>query len=55
MRAVFRPVHGNDRLFCCSIETAEAVKVLYNTFISMKIAWANHGHGAVPQDRRGLR
>ena len=42
MRAVFGPVHGNDRLFPCGIETAEAIKVLYNTFLSMKIVWANH-------------
>lgn len=42
MRAAFLPVHGDDRLFCCDIVTAESVKVLYNTFISMKIVWANH-------------
>lgn len=42
LRAVFSPVHGDDRLFHCDIVTAESIKVYYNTYISMKIAWANH-------------
>lgn len=39
--SVFSPVHGEDRTFHCDIVTAEAIKVFYNTFISMKIVWAN--------------
>lgn len=41
LREVFLPVHG-DRGFSCDIVTAESVKVFYNTFISMKVVWANH-------------
>jgi UDPglucose 6-dehydrogenase len=41
IRDVFTPLHGEDRVFGCGIETGEAIKVLYNTFISMKIVWAN--------------
>ncbi len=40
--AVFSPVHGEDRLFICDITTAESIKVFYNTYVSMKIVWANH-------------
>lgn len=39
---VFTPVHGRNLLFTCDITTAEMIKVLYNTYISMKIVWANH-------------
>lgn len=42
LRSVFQPVHGDDRLFHCDITTAEAIKVFYNTFVSLKIVWANH-------------
>lgn len=42
LRDVFLPVHGNDRLFCTDIVTAESIKVLYNTYVSTKIVWANH-------------
>jgi UDPglucose 6-dehydrogenase len=42
MRDVFQPVHESDRLFTCDIVTAESIKAYYNTFISMKIVWANH-------------
>ena len=38
---VFGPVLGGDRLHVCDIDTAEAIKVFYNTFISMKIVFAN--------------
>jgi UDPglucose 6-dehydrogenase len=38
---VFAPLHGGSRLFVTSIENAEAIKVLYNTFISVKVVWAN--------------
>jgi UDPglucose 6-dehydrogenase len=38
---VFGPVHRYDILYRCDIETAEAIKVFYNTFISMKIVFAN--------------
>jgi len=41
LRSVFLPLHGNDRLYVCDIDTAEAIKVFYNTFISMKIVFAN--------------
>jgi UDPglucose 6-dehydrogenase len=51
--AVFSPVHEEeDRTFRCDITTAESIKVFYNTFISMKVVWANavmemcHGTGA---------
>lgn len=39
---IYLPLHGNDRLFRCDITTAESIKVLYNTYVSMKIVWANH-------------
>lgn len=39
---VFLPVHGTDKRFICDIVTAESIKVFYNTYISMKIVWANH-------------
>lgn len=42
MLEVLGPVQGRGRLFWCDIITAESIKVLYNTFISMKIVWANH-------------
>lgn len=42
LRSVFKPVHGNDRLFVTGYTTAESIKVLYNTFVSMKVVWANH-------------
>lgn len=38
---VFSPVHGADLLYVTEVETAEAIKVFYNTFISMKIVFAN--------------
>lgn len=38
---VFKPVHSARRLVT-SVENAELIKVAYNTFISMKIVWANH-------------
>lgn len=38
---VFEPVHGNSRLYVTDIESAEAVKVFYNVFISAKIVFAN--------------
>lgn len=38
---VFALVHDAPRLVC-SVADAEAIKVLYNTFISLKIVWANH-------------
>jgi UDPglucose 6-dehydrogenase len=41
LETVFMPVHGLP-LCRCSIATAESIKVFYNTFISMKIVWANH-------------
>ena len=41
LAAVFTPVHGDDRLHVCDIDTAEAIKIFYNTFISMKIVFAN--------------
>jgi len=39
---VFVPVHGADKRFCCDIVTAESIKMLYNSYVSMKIVWANH-------------
>lgn len=42
VRDIFWPVHGNaSKLLVTSIENAEAIKVFYNTFVSMKIVWAN--------------
>ena len=38
---VFDPVHAAAPVLC-TIADAEMAKVAYNTFISMKIAWANH-------------
>jgi UDPglucose 6-dehydrogenase len=38
---VFAPLHKGDRLAVTSIENAEAIKVLYNTWISTKVAWGN--------------
>jgi UDPglucose 6-dehydrogenase len=40
--SVFYPVHQAEKLFLTDIVTAESIKVYYNTFISMKIVWANH-------------
>lgn len=41
LASVFFPVHNGNRLYYSDITTAESIKVLYNTFISMKIVWAN--------------
>ena len=41
LRDALAPVHGKDLLFECDVESAEAIKVLYNTFISTKIVFAN--------------
>lgn len=45
VQRVFEPVHAEtgtpDRTFICGIPEAEAIKVFYNTFISMKIVFAN--------------
>jgi len=42
MARVFSPVHGGrDRTFLCRVEDGELIKVAYNTFISMKVTWAN--------------
>lgn len=41
LREVYRPVHGGDLLYVCSVETAEAIKVLYNTAISCKVVLGN--------------
>lgn len=41
LRDVFLPLHDSDKRFICDITTAEAIKVFYNTFISLKIVWAN--------------
>lgn len=38
---VFAAVHDAPRI-ACTYADAEATKVLYNTFISLKIVWANH-------------
>jgi len=38
---VFALVHDAPR-YACPIADAEAIKVLYNTYISLKIIWANH-------------
>lgn len=38
---VFFPVHKADLVYECGIETAEAIKVLYNLAISSKIVFAN--------------
>lgn len=38
---VFEPVHGKSKLFVTDVETAEAIKVFYNTYISSKIVFAN--------------
>lgn len=38
---VFAGVHDAPRV-ACTIADAEAIKVLYNTYISLKIVWANH-------------
>lgn len=41
LRRVLEPVHGADLLYVTGIENAEAIKVFYNCFISMKIVFAN--------------
>jgi UDPglucose 6-dehydrogenase len=41
LRSVLAPVHGKDLLFCCDIETAEAIKIFYNTAISVKVVLGN--------------
>lgn len=41
LEKVFIPLHGDNKLFVTSIETAEAIKVFYNVFISTKIVFAN--------------
>lgn len=40
VRAVYRTVHDAP-LFVTTVETAELIKVTYNTFITQKITWAN--------------
>lgn len=41
MLPVFQPVHKADKLYLTDITSAEMIKVTYNTFISMKIVFAN--------------
>ncbi len=38
---VFQPLHGKNKLYITTIETAEAIKIFYNVFISTKIVFAN--------------
>jgi UDPglucose 6-dehydrogenase len=37
----YRSIHAEDLLFRATIENAEVIKVTYNTFISLKLAFAN--------------
>lgn len=35
------PDHNHPPIYNCSVSSAEAIKVLYNTYITQKIVWAN--------------
>jgi UDPglucose 6-dehydrogenase len=37
----YKSIHGEDLTFCATIENAEVIKVTYNTFISLKLAFTN--------------
>lgn len=41
IRKVYDPVHDAPR-YVTTVPNAEMIKVIYNTFISMKLVWVNH-------------